>query len=67
MESHSLTLDEACAYLIRPPQGGFFLSGVHDGYSRTTHCAKGGETPEGLTENCLSAHRLRPTRRKEGR
>lgn len=27
MESHSLTLDEACAFLIRPPHGGFFLSG----------------------------------------
>lgn len=31
MESHSLTLDEDCSYVIRPPQGGFFLSGVHDG------------------------------------
>lgn len=67
MESHSLTLDEAGAYLIRPPQGGFFLSGVHDGYSRTTHCAKGGKTPEGLTEDYLSTHRFRPARREEDR
>nr|DAH63110.1 MAG TPA: hypothetical protein [Caudoviricetes sp.] len=38
-----------------------------DGYSRATHCAEGGKTPEGLSEDCLSAHRLRPARREEGR
>ncbi len=36
-------------------------------YSRATHCAKGSETPESLTENCLPSYRLGAAGREEDR